>query len=331
MSEAPVRRPPADRWNDLRLHPRPKISVPQPVAPATIASVTPDPLAASDIALVTSATTCANCHHPITGHFCAECGAPRLDERPLTVRRFVADLWNEVTNIDSLTVRTMTTLFRRPGVLTRDYVSGRTRWYMPPVRLYLAMFALMIFARTVTHQDVRIQEEVRQRIEQKQADDADLRAIRARRATAGRQIPDFAEPMSRAVGVALGNQWLHLVDPLSVALVLTLLYRARRRNYAQHVVFALHLLAFNWALSVITTSMHAAWSASMSSTDAVSVLHWLAFGTYAYLALRRVYEESRPRSTLKAAALTVGAQAAMAVVPLLTGVTVAIWTIAHLM
>src|SRR5437868_6761281 len=44
---------------------------------------------------------CANCRAPMRGHFCAQCGAPRIDERPLTVRRFVNDLWNELTNVDS--------------------------------------------------------------------------------------------------------------------------------------------------------------------------------------------------------------------------------------
>ncbi len=275
-------------------------------------------------------SACANCGSAVTGHFCARCGAPRLDERPLTVRRFVVDLWNEVTNVDSLTVRTLTTLFRRPGMLTKDYIAGRTRWYLPPVRVYLAMFALMIFVRTATHVDVRIQREIRQRIELKQAGNAELQVIRARRARTGLAMPDFATPISNAMGIAFGNQWLHLMDPLSVALVLMLLYRARRRNYAQHVVFALHLLAFNSVLSMATTAMHAAWSTQMSSIDAVSLLHWLTFGGYAYLALRWVYDESRPRSALKAAVLTAGSQAAMAVVPMLTALAVAFWTIAQL-
>src|SRR5476651_155849 len=32
---------------------------------------------------------CANCHAPLAGHFCGQCGAPRLEERPLTVHRFI--------------------------------------------------------------------------------------------------------------------------------------------------------------------------------------------------------------------------------------------------
>jgi hypothetical protein len=273
---------------------------------------------------------CANCGAPLTGHFCSQCGAPRLDERPLTARRFLSELWNEATNVDSSTVRTFTTLFQRPGALTREYVTGHTRRYMPPLRVYLAMFAVMIFARTAIHADVRIQNELRERIVRQQESSPEMQAIRARRTATHREIPDLATPLSGAIQVTFSNPWLHLVDPLAVALVLTLLYRRRRRNYAEHAVFALHLLAFNCVLIIATTTMRAAWSARMTGTDAVSVLHWLAFGIYAFLALRRVYEESPPRSALKAVALTAGAQAAMLVVPMLTAVAVTMWTVAHL-
>ena len=45
-------------------------------------------------------------------------GAARIDERPLTVRRFVNDLWNELSNVDSGTMRTLRTLVVQPGELT---------------------------------------------------------------------------------------------------------------------------------------------------------------------------------------------------------------------
>jgi hypothetical protein len=130
--------------------------------------------------------------------------------------------------------------------------------------------------------------------------------------------------------VAFSNPWLHLVDPLSVAAVLALLYRARRRNYAEHVLFALHLLAANCVLSVVTTALHMELSSSMSTTDAISVVHWLAFATYAYFALREVYGETSGRTGLKSIVLTAGAQAAMMVVPMVTALVVTVWTIAHL-
>jgi hypothetical protein len=130
--------------------------------------------------------------------------------------------------------------------------------------------------------------------------------------------------------VAFSNPWLHLVDPLTVAVVLAVLYRARRRNYAEHVLFALHLLAANCVLSIVTTALHMELSSSMSSTDAISVAHWLAFATYAYFALRAVHGETPLRTGLKSIVLTAGAQAAMMVVPMGTALVVTMWTVAHL-
>lgn len=280
--------------------------------------------------LAAAGTSCANCGATHVGRFCAQCGAAPPDTRPLTVRRFAGDLWNEVTNVDSVTIRTVTALFRRPGMLTREYLAGRTRWYLPPLRLYLLAFGLMIFARTVTGADRRIERELHTRFVEQQQNNPSLAAIRARRARTGREVPDLATPLSEAMPVAFGNPWLHLVDPLTVGVVLALLYRARRRNYAEHVLFALHLLAFNWVLSIVTTALHLELSASMSRMDAISVVHWLAFGTYAYLALRLVHGETRVRTGLKSIVLTAGAQAAMAVVPMGTALAVTVWTISHL-
>jgi hypothetical protein len=272
---------------------------------------------------------CANCEAPLTGHFCSMCGAPRLDERPLTVRRFLVDLWNEVTTLDSTTARTLVTLFRYPGKLTREYLLGHTRRYIAPLRLYLIVFAVMIFARALTHADMRTAQAVRTQVTAQQAR-GPLADLRLKRAKTHREVPDLTEPLVRASEVSFSNPWLHLIDPLFVALVLAILLHKRHRNYAEHVVFALHLLAFNWALEIVTSAMHSAWSSTQASLDAISVLHWLVFGTYAYFAVQCVYPESRVWAGLKAFGILVGAQVAMAVVPTLCAIAATAWTVYNL-
>jgi hypothetical protein len=251
-----------------------------------------------------------------------------LEERPLTVHRFLVDLWNEVTTLDSVTARTLVTLFRYPGKLTREYLIGHTRRYIAPLRLYLILFAVMIFARALTHTDARIAQEVRAQVTAQQTSGG-LADIRRKRAQTNRDVPDLTEPLVRAEEIGLSNPWLHLIDPLFVAFVLALLLRSRHRNYAEHVVFALHLLAFNWALSVVTTAMHSAWSATLTSVDAVTILHWFVFTIYAYFALQYVYPQSRVWAVLKAFGILIGTQIAMAVVPFFTAV-VAAWTVFRL-
>jgi hypothetical protein len=285
---------------------------------------------ATSAALGGAGAPCASCGAPLVGRFCAQCGAAPLDTRPLTVRRFAGDLWNEVTNVDSVTLRTVKVLFRWPGRLTREYLAGRTRWYLPPLRVYLLAFALMIFVRTVTGADRRIAGEMHAKLVEQDRTNPNLASIRARRARTNREMPDLVTPLSEAMPVAFSNPWLHLVDPLTVAVVLAVLYRTRRRNYAEHVLFALHLLAANCVLSIVTTALHMELSSSLSATDAISVVHWLAFATYAYFALRAVHGETRLRTGLKSIVLTAGAQAAMMVVPMGTALAVTMWTIEHL-
>ena len=81
---------------------------------------------------------CRNCNAMLEGPYCQRCGQKDVDlERPL--RELVADVVKEAFDVDGRAVRTITTLFRHPGVLTREFLAGRRRSYTPPFRLYLVI------------------------------------------------------------------------------------------------------------------------------------------------------------------------------------------------
>ena len=128
-----------------------------PYAPAALPPFTPasSPVVPAGIDVSTgpflpAAVTCANCLAPLGGDFCSACGAPSLEQRPLTVRRFAGDLWTELTSVDSATVRSLRTLVLEPGQLTREYLRGRTRWFLSPLRLFLMTTTLLVFVSVVT-------------------------------------------------------------------------------------------------------------------------------------------------------------------------------------
>lgn len=50
----------------------------------------------------------------------------------------------ESLDVDGRAMRTLRILFRRPGMLTAEYLSGRRQCYTPPFRLYL-IFSLYFF------------------------------------------------------------------------------------------------------------------------------------------------------------------------------------------
>jgi hypothetical protein len=263
--------------------------------------------------------TCANCGAPLRGHYCHECGAPRSDDRPLTVRRFARDAAHEVTSVDSTTLRTFQALFARPGVLTRDYLAGRTRWYLSPLRLFLVMWAAFLFSVSF-YQEGFVDRRVVERNLAARRDssfDGVLERSAKRHATSSDELMD--QTLTKMTTWAM-SPWLRVLDPIVVGGVLALLYRGRRRNYAEHVVFALHLLAFNSALAILTNGMHhlAGWDGTPNRL--VSAFHWSVLGTYFFLAARLVHPEPRLRTGMKTLGFLVGSQVAMFVAPVLAGI-----------
>lgn len=86
--------------------------------------------------LPTQAAHCANCGHPLTGNFCAQCG-----QQDKEVRRpffyFLQELLRVVFELDGRAYRTVFYLLTRPGFLTREFFQGRRATYTPPLRLFL--------------------------------------------------------------------------------------------------------------------------------------------------------------------------------------------------
>jgi hypothetical protein len=292
-------------------------------------SAPPDAILGVPFTPLASATArCANCDGVLLGHYCHECGAARADERPLAVRRFVHELVHEISSLDSTTVGSLRALVRQPGRLTAEYLAGRTRRFLSPLRLFLLAWAAFVLSTTLYARDGSIGAEV---VAAQLGGDRAAAREAAAAAAADPLRPSAAQ--GERIGAAFGryamNPWLRLADPLMVGLLLALLYRGRRRGYAEHVVFALHLLAFNALLSAITTWLHhrAGWTGP--GNEAISWFHWVALGGYFFIAARVVHAESRLRSAMKSVAFVAGSQLAVMIVPLVVVVAVVFLELAH--
>ena len=81
---------------------------------------------------------CKNCLSSLDGAYCATCGQRDVDlERPIW--NLAGDILNETFELDGRAALTVKTLFRRPGMLTYEFLAGRRRSYTSPLRLYLAI------------------------------------------------------------------------------------------------------------------------------------------------------------------------------------------------
>lgn len=84
---------------------------------------------------------CRNCGAALYGEFCYACGQPRVGwVRHL--RELGADFVDSVLNIDGRFLRTLVTLFFRPGRMTVDYLGGARGRYASPFRMFFVLCAL---------------------------------------------------------------------------------------------------------------------------------------------------------------------------------------------
>jgi hypothetical protein len=106
----------------------------------------PPAVAASDPAAgATTEPRCPNCDTPAPGRYCPACGQAQ-HERHRSVRSIVDDALDSFLGWDGKIPVTLWLLVRRPGMLTAEYVAGRRMRYLPPLRLYLTLSAVLVLA-----------------------------------------------------------------------------------------------------------------------------------------------------------------------------------------
>jgi hypothetical protein len=98
----------------------------------------------SDSSTTRVSMECRNCRTPAPMDFCPACGQETAMHPP-TVREFVHEFASHYIAIDGPLLRTLKTLLFYPGKLTAEYLSGRKRAYVLPLRLYLTI-SLIVWA-----------------------------------------------------------------------------------------------------------------------------------------------------------------------------------------
>lgn len=246
---------------------------------------------------------CANCGSPVPEAFCGACGQ-RYGRRLVSVRRMAVELLDDQLLVNSALPRTLHALVLRPGLLTREYAEGRIVRYVAPFRLYLVSSLIFFLIVTLLADPVKLGEKVER--------SAGGGAAGAAEAGGGTYIqfgplgdtasaPGWWKPAARRLaaqedringmkkgqivqGIVGGLEKnaptaMFLLLPLYAAL-LKLLYARRKRLYAEHFVFALHIHAF----SLLVFSL-------LLLVKPLPLLGLLIFWppVYAFLAMRRVY------------------------------------------
>ena len=109
-------------------------SAPTPADPA--ASEAPEGSSAAAGPMGPDDERCQNCGARLDGPYCAECGQ-RAAERIVPVWHMLNEFLEILFDLDLRIVRTLPKFLFQPGRLTKEYINGRRRQYVRPLRLYL--------------------------------------------------------------------------------------------------------------------------------------------------------------------------------------------------
>jgi len=230
---------------------------------------------------------CRNCGAQAPLKFCPECGQ-ETTLHPPTLGEFLHEFVGHYVALEGTLWRTLALLLRHPGRLTREYLDGRRRRYVLPLRLYLtASFVFFLVLKLVAASVHAASGGARPKFEQMQLGVCGGAGQRA----CGRVEAVFNESLKR-LQEHPQEEMEHTRDHLlhwapyaifillpAFAGIMMLAYRSRRMTYGEHFVFSLHLHAF-WFLAGLVL---------MALPGAVSDLAQLAVMIYGVWAMRETY------------------------------------------
>lgn len=263
--------------------------------------------------------------------YCSQCGEKRRDRTDYKLSSIASEAVAEITNLEhSKLWQTFRLLVFKPGQLTREYWSGRRKRFLGPVKLYLVVFALSLVLYSI-HQPTAVFEvrSLAARFEAKLdrlpvEQRKELMNIWPSRAP-GRlprdstgELPRFLDELANERGLPMpqfaqqvNSRWQSytsvspVIYPLFVALALKLLLLRRRLYFAQHLIFALHFLAFIFLSTLVLWPFYVLFGVNFETFGSGSVplqpvaLVWRA--VYLVLALRRAYAEQWLPAIIKGA------------------------------
>ena len=270
-------------------------------------------------AVATLPGACLNCSEPLPRprpKFCPACGQ-ETRIRPPRIGEFIQQFGGAYFATEGALWRTLKWLLFKPGELTRQYLAGRRKHYVLPLRLYLTVsLIVLLMVRVVASVNIDSPEGVK--FDGKETRNATLNIGRGM-GSAGlkdgvffctdlpawlckriqRRIDLKPEALAGALQqlserfVANLGAALFVVLP-SFALWLKLVYWNRRLRYTEHLVFALHLHTF-WFLMI---------GLVLTPWGLLSFLAMVAVPVYAWLAMGRVYGGRRWPRLLRAAVVS---------------------------
>lgn len=336
--------PPAPNESDASPEPSGDDVEPAPESPPSGPPSAPATPSDEDAPATEQSPACANCGAALHGPYCAQCGQEAA-RRIGPFWTLVREAFDELLSLDLRLFRTLRRL-PVPGALTTAYLGGRRAAFVPPLRLFVLAGLTLLLSAGLARQAgpvvagepagraIKIEmsasemEDLERRIQTLRAENTVSARIRAAFLAGFAQAAQDEGRVNRMFFERLSLMGVLLLPV--VALLLKGLYR--RRLYAEHFVFALHVHAL--AFLVAAGSLLAGFGLFLLGVRPGLVASALSIGVvaavvgYVLRALRVVYGKTHGESlwrTLIKGALLLG------LYPLLSTGALALYTIGTLL
>lgn len=274
----------------------------------------------SSLAPAEETANCHNCGAAVSYHYCAVCGQETRLHVP-SAGEFMHEFIGHYVALEGRLWRTIYFLLRKPGFLSAEYIDGRRKRYVEPLRVYLT-FSILFFALLkligppALHPDpkaaamvqatkngqgtrnaatagsiehaAQVRKDVTSLIQIDPQDDRKIvSSVPGAKLTAFMNKPIDEQIHALATGFFAWVPYaMFCLMPL-FALYLKLLYLGSGRRYGEHLLFALHTNAFAFCMFGLTIV------AAYLNLDVVVFLLGVWLVAYLPLAMRRVYGGSR--------------------------------------
>jgi hypothetical protein len=242
--------------------------------------------------------TCPECGDPLAGKYCHQCGEKPLGPDDLKLGGFLHHGLHELTHLDAKIFSTLRALVFKPGLLTTEYLAGRKKRHVLPLRLFLVIFALNLFLYTrpgIALYDMRfvVKNDKQGVIEKK----LEAKAKKLNQPTDA-LYDRINEHWQKYVSL------LQFGDVFFFAIWLSLLFYTSHRYFVEHLIFSLHTLSFVFLLSTVLWLYYA--FRGMHPDLVVALVSFAALLLYLCRAIPRAYGTAGWSVLLKSFLLLVG-------------------------
>ena len=239
---------------------------------------------------------CPNCATALLGVHCHECGQKKINANEFALKRFVARVVGDITDIESSKIfKTLRAMFTKPGLLTTEHLAGRRGNYVGPIKLYLTFSALyFLFAWGALA-------EIRGGASSRTARMPALVKVAQKRGVDPAVLADKVHQKAEKYATAF-----RFFSVLISGTFLAAFYFRMKKYYVEHLVFSLYYYSFDFfcksafaLLFIVVAAL--GWKLP---EQVLNLFYPIAFG-YLLFALKRVYKQKWLITTVKAVPLFV--------------------------